>query len=148
MPILTEPSVTLEGVKLRAITRSALDLDVTIRVQNENPVGVTLKETPFLLLIREGDGWQEIANGNAGTVSIPARNSTALTVPVTSRSTDLVVALAAFFTKGEVEVAIKGVAVVDAVITGWSVPFEKTITVTMEQVACVLNGNPGKQAGP
>lgn len=148
MPLLQEPSVTLEGVKIRAITRSSLDLDVTIRVGNPNPVGVTLREIPFLLLIREGDKLQEIANGNTGVVSIPAQQSPVLTVPVTSRSADLVLALAAFFTRGEVEVAIKGVAVVDAVIISWSVPFEKTMTVTMEQIACVLNGKTDKQAGP
>lgn len=140
MPLLQEPSVTLEGLKIRGVSRSSLDLDVTIRVQNPNPVGVTLKEIPFLLMIREGDKLQEIANGNTGTVSIKAGDSPVLTVPVTSRSSDLVVALAAFITKGELEVTIRGVARVDAVIICWSVPFEKTIMVTMAQVAGALNG--------
>lgn len=140
MQILQEPSVTLEGVKIRAVSRSSLDLDVTIKVQNPNPIGVTLREVPFLLMIRKEGVLQEIANGNTGTVSIRAKDSPVLTVPVTSRSTDLIAALAAFFTKGELEVAIRGVAVVDAVVTHWSVPFEKTMMVTIEQVAGALNG--------
>lgn len=140
MPLLQEPSVTLEGVKIRAVSRSSLDLDVTIRVQNPNPVGVTLREIPFLLMIRDGEHLLEIANGNTGTVSIPAQDSPVLTVPVSSRSNDLVVALATFVTQGKIEVTIKGVARVDAVILCWSVPFEKTITVTMEQVSEALAG--------
>jgi LEA14-like dessication related protein len=140
MPILHEPAVTLEDVKIRAASLSSLDLDVAIRLNNPNIVGVNLKEIPFLVLIRHGDCLQEIANGNTGNVSIPARDSTILTVPVTSRNSALLRALAAFVVKGGIEVTIKGNAVVDAVITGWSVPFEKTVTVTLGQVAGSLAG--------
>jgi len=140
MPILHEPAVTLEDVKIRAASLSSLDLDVAIRLNNPNIVGVNLKEIPFLVLIRHGDYLQEIANGNTGNVSIPARDSTILTVPVTSRNSALLRALAAFVVKGGIEVTIKGNAVVDAVITGWSVPFEKTVTVTAAEVAGSLAG--------
>jgi len=140
MPILHEPAVTLEDVKIRAASLSSLDLDVAIRLNNPNIVGVNLKEIPFLVLIRHGDYLQEIANGNTGNVSIPARDSTILTVPVTSRNSALLRALAAFIVKGGIEVTIKGNAVVDAVITGWSVPFEKTVTVTAAEVADAVAG--------
>jgi LEA14-like dessication related protein len=140
MPILHEPVISLERVKIRSVTLSSLDLDVAIRVQNPNPVGVNLKEIPFLVLIRQGDCLQEIANGNTGNVSIPARDSTILIVPVTSRNTAILRALAAFVARGGIEVTIKGNAVVDAVITGWSVPFEKTVTVTAAEVADAIAG--------
>jgi LEA14-like dessication related protein len=107
---------------------------VAIRVQNPNPVGVNLKEIPFLVLIRHGDCFQEIANGNTGNVSIPARDSTILTVPVISRNSVILRALAAFVARGGIEVMIKGNAVVDAFVTGWSVPFEKTVKVTAGDV--------------
>ena len=140
MPILHEPVISLERVKIRSVSLSSLDLDVTIRVQNPNPVGVNLKEIPFLVLIRQGDCLQEIANGNTGNVSIPARDSTTLTVPVTSRNSAILRALAAFVARGGIEVTIKGNAVVDAVIIGWSVPFEKTVTVTAAEVADAVAG--------
>jgi LEA14-like dessication related protein len=140
MPILHEPAISLEGVKIRALSLSNLDLDVTIQVENKNPVGVTLREIPFLVLIRDGERQQEIANGNARDVTIPARNSTVLTVPITSHNTAIIRALAAFVTKGGVEVTIKGAAVVNAVVTGWSVPFEKTVKVTAGDLAGVVAG--------
>jgi LEA14-like dessication related protein len=140
MPILHEPVIGLERVKIRSVSLSSLDLDVAIRVQNPNPVGVNLKEIPFLVLIRHGDCLQEIANGNTGNVSIPARDSTTLTIPVTSRNSAILRALAAFVAKGGIEVTIKGNAVVDAFVTGWSVPFEKTVTVTAAEVTDAVAG--------
>jgi LEA14-like dessication related protein len=140
MPILHEPVIGLERVKIRSVSLSSLDLDVAIRVQNPNPVGVNLKEIPFLVLIRHGDCLQEIANGNTGNISIPARDSTILTVPVTSRNSAILRALAAFVARGEIEVTIKGNAVVNAVITEWSVPFEKMVTVTAAEVADAVAG--------
>jgi LEA14-like dessication related protein len=140
MPILHEPAISLEGVKICSLSLSSLCLDVAIRVQNPNPVGMTLREIPFIVLISDGGRQQEIANGNTGNISIPARDGTVLTVPVTSHNKVILRALAAFVAKGGIEVTIKGAAIVDAVITGWSVPFEKTVTVTAAQVMDAVAG--------
>jgi len=140
MPLLKEPSVALEGMKIRSVSQESLDLDVAIRVENPNLFGVTLRELPFLIQVPAGEHLKEIANGNTGTVSIPAKETSLLTIPVTSRNSDLVAALAAFVAKGTLDVTIRGVARVDAVIACWSVPFERTITVTLAQVAGALNG--------
>jgi LEA14-like dessication related protein len=142
MPILHEPKIRLEGVRIRSATLTSLNLDVVIRVENKNPVGATLREIPFIILLRDGGGMQEIANGNTGNISIPANNSTKVTVPVTSHNAAILKALATFVAKGGIDVTIKGNAVVDAVVTGWSVPFEKTVTVTMDQVAGALSERP------
>ena len=142
MPILHEPAIGLEGVRIRSATLTSLNLDVTIRVENKNPVGVTLREIPFIVLVRDGGGMKEIANGNTGNISISANNSTRFTVPVTSHNAAILKALAGFVAKGGIEVTIKGNAVVDAVGTGWSVPFAKTVNVTMDQVMGILNGRP------
>jgi len=140
MPILKEPVISLEGVKIRGVTLSTLEFDVAIRVQNPNIVGVTLREFPFLVLVRTGDGKREIANGNTGNVQVRSRDTTVLTVPMTSRNTELIKALAAFVAKGGIEVTIRGNAMVEAVISGWSVPIENSVMVTLDQVAEALNG--------
>ena len=140
MPILQEPAVTLEGIKVRAISLASIDLDVLIRMNNPNPIGVTLRELHFVTLCGTGGHEQEIADGNTGSIRIPARDSTLITVPVTSHNKALIRAIAAFVARGGIHVTIKGNAVVDAVITGWSVPFKKTMTVTMEQVEESMTG--------
>jgi LEA14-like dessication related protein len=144
MPLLHEPVISLEGVKIRALSLSNLDLDILIRVENKNPVGVTLREIPFIVMIREGERQQEIANGNTGSIRIPARDSTVISVPVTSHNAALIRAMVAFFARGKLEVTIKGTAVVDAVVTGWPVLFEKTVAITAEQVADAVAGKTAK----
>jgi LEA14-like dessication related protein len=139
MPILHEPAISLEGAKIRSLSLANLGLNVTIRVENKNPVGVTLKEIPFIVLINDGGRQQEIANGNTGNVAIPAQSCTQLAVPVTMRNEAIIGAMGGLVANGRIGVTIKGAAVVDAVITTWSVPFEKTVAVTMEEVAGALN---------
>ena len=143
MPILSDPTVTLEDVRLRAISLSSLDLEVMIRVENPNPLGITLRELPFSALFNSGKGDLELAKGNIGQVNIAARGSTLLRVPVTSQNIALIRALTTFFTKGGMQVTIRGSAVIDAVLRGWSVPFEKTVPVTMEKIAESLAGDGG-----
>jgi LEA14-like dessication related protein len=140
MPVFADPVVTLEEVRLRAISLSSLDLMVLIRVENKNPLGITLRELPFIVLCSSGDRDQEIARGNTGRVKIPARDSTVLRIPVTSQNAALAGALATFVTKGGVQVTIQGTAIIDAVLFSWSIPCSKTLPVTMAQVAGSLAG--------
>jgi LEA14-like dessication related protein len=140
MPVLHEPIVSLEEVNLRALSLSSLELDVAIRVQNANPIGVTLRELPFTVMCQAGSQETEIAAGNTGQVKIAARDSTVVHIPVRSQNAALIGALAAFVTRGGVQVTIKGTAIIDCLLFGWSVPFSKTVPVTMGQVADSLSG--------
>jgi len=143
MRMLRDPVVTLEEVRLTKISLASLDLDVTIRVENPNPLGITLRELPFSVLCSSGHTNQQLASGNTGRVRIVTRGSTMLRIPVRSQNAALINALATFVTKGGVQVTIRGTATVDAVLFYWSVPFEKTLPVTMEQVAGTLAGERG-----
>jgi len=140
MPVLHEPVVTLEGVRLRALSISSLELDVAIRVQNPNPLGVTLRELPFKVLCCDTDTTRQIADGNTGRVTIAAKDSTLLHIPVKSDNAILIGALAAFVTRGNVQVTIKGTAIIDCLLFGWSVPFTRTVPVTMAQITDSITG--------
>jgi len=140
MPILREPVVTLADVSVRSVSLLSLDLDVAISVQNPNLFGVTLRELPFAVTFRAGGSDQQIATGNTGTVKIPARTSTVLRIPVTSDNSALIGALAAFIATGGIEVTVQGTAVINLRVTGWSVPFRKTVPVTVARVADSLAG--------
>jgi LEA14-like dessication related protein len=140
MPVLHDPVVTFEEVRVRKISLSSLDLEVTIRVENPNPIGITLRELPFTVMCSSGNRDQEIAAGNTGRVKIPAQGSTVLRIPTTSRNAALIRALATFVTRGSVQVTIQGTATIDALLFGWSIPFSKTLPVTMGQVADAIGG--------
>ena len=132
MPVLHEPVVSLEEVNLHAFSLSSLELEVVIRVQNANPLGITIRELLFHVLCQAGDRKTEIAAGNTGRVKIAAKDSTLLHVPVSSKNAALIGALATFVTTGNVQVTITGTAIIDCLLFGWSVPFTKTLPLTME----------------
>jgi len=141
MPILHEPEVTLEDVQLGSLSVSSLELDVAIRVQNKNPFGVTVKEVPFKVLCKDCETTRLVATGNTGRVTIPANNSTLITVPVKSDNAILLAALAALASQGNVTVTIRGTAVVDCVLFHWSIPFSKDLPVTMDQIVKAAQGD-------
>ena len=140
MPILREPVVTLDDVSVRSVSLSSLNLDVAIRVQNPNLFGVTLRELPFKVLCRDADTIRQVGAGNTGRVKIAAKSGTLLHVPVKSDNAILIGALAAFVCQGSVQVTIKGRAVIDCILFNWTIPFSKTIPVTVAQVADSLAG--------
>ena len=92
------------------------------------------------MLCRDTERTRQIAAGNTGRVKIAARDSTLLHIPIRSENAILIGALAALVTRGSVQVTIKGTAIIDCLLFGWSVPFSKTLPVTMEQVADSLAG--------
>ena len=110
MPVFCEPVVTLEDVRLLKVSLSSLDLKVAIRVENPNPLGITLRELPFTVLCSSGQTDQQLASGNTGRVKIARNGSTVLRIPVTSQNAALIRALATFVTKGGVQVTIRGTA--------------------------------------
>ena len=140
MPVLHDPVVTLEDVRVRKISLSSLDLEVAICVENPNLIGITVRELPFTVLCSAGDQNREIATGNTGRVKIPAKGSTVLRIPVTSQNAALIGALATFITRGGMQVMIQGTAIIDCILFGWSIPFSKTLKVTMAQVAEAVAG--------
>jgi len=140
MPILHDPVVTLEDVRVRKLSLSSLDLEVMIHVENPNLIGITLRQLPFTVMCSSGNRDQEIAAGNTGRIKIPARGNTLLRIPITSRNAALIGALATFVTRGGMKVTIQGTAIIDCLLFGWSIPFSKTLPVTMAQVADAVAG--------
>lgn len=145
MPVLHDPVVTLEDARVRTISLSSLELEVMIRVENPNLIGITLRELPFTVRCSSGNRDQEIAAGNTGRIKIPAQGSTVLRIPTTSRNATLVGALATFVTRGSVLVTIQGTATIDALLFGWSIPFSKTLPVTMAHVVDAVAGKDAKK---
>ncbi|MDO9549648.1 MAG: LEA type 2 family protein [Methanoregula sp.] len=147
MPDLHEPVVTLEGVKILAFHIASLDLEVKLRVQNPNSITATLRELPFTVFFRAGGHPVEIASGNTGRVEIDAYSSSEINVPVTTYNLVLIEALASLVEKGGVQLEIKGNAVIDHILAGWTLPFSKTVDVTEHEILdAVLGKNKGEQS--
>jgi len=147
MPDLHEPVVRLEGVKILAIHIASLDLEVKLRVQNPNAISATLRELPFIIFFGAGDHPVEIASGNTGRLEIDANSSSEIKVPVTTYDLVLIEALASLVEKGGIQLEIKGNAVIDHILAGWTLPFSKTVDITEREILdAVLGKDKGEQS--
>jgi LEA14-like dessication related protein len=145
MAVLNEPTIILEGVNIRALHLKSIDMDITLRIENPNPFGATVRELPFTVFFRDGDQEKEIASGETVTVNIPASNGITITVPVTSHDLALAEGLTTLIKKGYIRLEIRGTAVIDHIV-GWSLPFTKTVDLTEHEIGkAVMAKITGKQ---
>jgi hypothetical protein len=145
MSVLHDPVVTLEGVALKNLSFSTLDLDVSIRVENNNLVGATIESCPFTLSYRNGGTPQVIASGDTGSAKIAAGSATVLPVRVSSNNTALPGALAAFVTGGKLDLTINGTAKIKFLMIPKEIPFSRTVPVTVGQIAGMVTGQKKKE---
>ena len=136
---VNEPVVSLEGVKIRAVHLTSLDLKVSLKMQNANPIDAILRELPFTIYFRSGQQEKEIGSGNTGRVEIPANGSTDISVPVTSYDLALLEALASIIGKGGIRLEIKGNAVIDHIL-GWILPLTESVDLTEREILDALEG--------
>jgi LEA14-like dessication related protein len=146
MPLLKEPVIVLEGVNVRALTLSALELELIIRVTNPNIFAVTLRDVPFTVSCGIGEKEQDLATGNAGNVKIPGNGSMVLTVPVSARNREIIQAVTSFVAEGGIVVTVRGTAVVDFIVTR-PIPFTKSFRLTPRQLTDSLSGMPAPNKG-
>ena len=137
---MSDPVVSLDGVSLERVSLSTIAFTVTLRVQNDNPVGATLESCPFTVSYRNGGTAKVIATGDTGSTKIAARASIVLPVRISSDNAALPGALAAFVTGGKLDLTIDGTARIKFLMIPKKVPFSRTVPVTAGQVAEMVAG--------
>ncbi len=140
MSVLSDPVVTLEGVRLEKISLSAVDLAVTIRVENKNPVGATLESCPFAVSYRNAGTSRMIATGDTGSAKIAAGSATLLQVRISTHNVALPGALAAFVAGGKLDLTIDGTARIKFLIIPKEVPFSRTVPVIRGEIVDMVTG--------
>jgi LEA14-like dessication related protein len=145
MQTLNEPVVAIKGVKIRALHLSSIDFDVTLKIENPNPFGATVRELPFTVFFRSVNQEKEIARGETVKMDIPASDSIEITVPLTSHDLALFEGMVSLIKRGNIQLKIQGTAVIDHII-GWSLPVTEEIEITEHEIAeAVLRKIRGKQ---
>jgi LEA14-like dessication related protein len=139
MQEIKEPFVTLGRVKILAIHLTSIDLEVTLKIQNPNPIDAILRELPFTVFFHFGKNQKEIASGNTGKVEIPADGSVEIPVPITSYDLALIEGLAEILKRGRITFEVKGNAVIDHIL-GWTLPITESIDITGQQILKALVG--------
>jgi LEA14-like dessication related protein len=129
--IVKEPQIDVKDVAITSATLQEIRLNVTLNVNNPNPVGVTIKSVVFDIYYQQGNDWVAIGHGEGGGYAIkPGMNE--ITVPVTIQSSKLLGAGIGALMKGEVTVQIRGTAIPDLFGLNPKIPFSHTTTVPVK----------------
>jgi LEA14-like dessication related protein len=129
--IIKEPQIDVKNVEITSATLQEVVLNVTLNVNNPNPVGITIKSVVFDVYYQQGNDWVLIGHGEGGGYAIkPGMNE--ITVPVTMKSSALMGAGIGALMKGEITVQIRGTAVPDLLGLNPKIPFTHTTTVPVK----------------
>ena len=140
MSVLSDPVVTLDGVRLESVSLSSVVLAVTIRVENKNPVGATLESCPFSVSCEQGGKSEVIATGETGSAKIPGNSVTVVPARVTSKNAALLGALAGLVLGGTIGVTITGTAHIKFLMIPKQIPFSRTVPVTRGEIVDMVTG--------
>ncbi len=140
MSVLSDPVVTLEGVKIENVSLSSVDLLVSIRVENKNPVGATLESCPFSVSYDYAGKHEVIANGETGGAKIAGNSVTMVPARVTSKNAVLLGAVAQLVLGGKIDVTIDGTAKITFLMIPKDIPFSRTVPVTTGDIAGMVTG--------
>ena len=129
--LVKEPQIDVKDVAVTSASLQEIILNVTLNVDNPNPVGVAIKSVVFDLYYQQGSDWIAIGHGEGGGYDIkPGMNE--ISVPVTVKSSELLSAGIGALSKGEITVQIRGTAVPDLFGLNPKIPFSQTKTIPVK----------------
>jgi LEA14-like dessication related protein len=128
---LKQPTVTVTNVVPTKVSLSELAYDVTVSVENPNPVGITLKTLDFDIYYQDKNDWVYLSHGEKSDVEIKP-GSNVVTIPFTVSSAELVRSLGTFVSSGEITLQVRGTAAPDLLGFAPKIPFTYTRTVPLK----------------
>ncbi|MGB9177270.1 MAG: LEA type 2 family protein [Methanoregula sp.] len=129
--LIKEPEINVTDVVVQSVTLQEIGLNVTLNVNNPNPVGITLKSVVFDVYYQKGNDWVSIGHGEGGGYDIkPGMNE--ISIPVTIKTSDLLGAGIGALMNGEITLQIRGTAVPDLFGLNPKIPFSHTTTIPVK----------------
>jgi LEA14-like dessication related protein len=130
--LVKDPEITVKGAVPAAVSLSGITLDVTLQVDNPNPVGITLKSVAFDLLYKSGGRWEFLASGKQVAKSAIRPGTSDITIPVSAKNAEIVKAVIGMVATGSIDIRIDGKAAVDLKILAPEVPFTKEMNIPLQ----------------
>jgi LEA14-like dessication related protein len=128
--LLKDPEISIKGLSLSSASMSTLGLDVRVGVENQNPIGITLKDLSFDVYYRDGEEWVFLSHGKQTGIVIQS-GSNVVNIPLQVKNTSILGSLARLITKGEVTLQIRGVASPEILGISRGVAFTETRTIPL-----------------
>ena len=132
--LVRDPVVTLDHVAVTTFSIPEIGLNVTLNVDNPNPMGIKLKTIVFDVYYLKGNDWVFISHGSGtGIEIVPGMNQ--VTVPVSLRTAELPGAGLGALLQGEITLQVRGNATPDFFLFSPEIPFNQTVTIPVGRTA-------------
>jgi LEA14-like dessication related protein len=128
--LLKEPVIAVKNAALRTFSLQSLTLDITLDVDNPNPVGISVKSLSFDLFYKDRNDWVYLSHGERAGFKINTRCNR-ITIPVTVSNAALLTALVGILAKGKITIRISGIALPDFLLFAPEVPFSREMTIPL-----------------
>jgi LEA14-like dessication related protein len=129
--IIKDPEITVKNVTVQSVSAQEVRLNVTLNVNNPNPIGIPIKSVIFDVYYQQGKDWVIIGHGEGGGYTIkPGMNE--ISIPVTVKSSEALAAGIEALTKGEITIQIRGTVAPDIFGISPEIPFSRTTTVPVK----------------
>ena len=128
--LLKDPRITLSHVAIRSVSLQEIGLDVTLTVDNPNPVGISLKTLVFDVHYQKGTDWVYISHGEGAGITV-APDMNEVTIPVSIKTAELPGVGLGALVQREITLRISGTATPDFVLFAPQIPFNQTVTVPL-----------------
>ena len=128
--LLKNPQVSVSTVSLTSLSLSDLTLNVTVLIDNPNPIGITLKKIAFDVWFHNGRDWNFITHGEQGSMEATP-GKTEVTIPVSVQYSDLIKAGGSILSRGELPLRVNGTAAPDFFGIAPVLPFSYNTTIPL-----------------
>jgi len=127
---IKDPRISVKDAAVRSFSLKNLNLEVTLLVENINPVGITMKTITFDLFYQTGTEWTYLSHGERDRFKIKS-GSNEVIIPITINNAALLCALKNMVMKGSINLQIKGTASPDFLLFAPKIPFTQVIAVPL-----------------
>jgi len=129
--LLREPTIAVNNVALRSFSFQSLTLDVTLGVNNPNPVGISLKSLSFDLFFQNRNDWVYLSHGERARFKINSGDNIVV-IPVTVSNAALLTAIMGMLAKGGITIRVTGMTLTDFLLYAPKVPFSREMTIPLK----------------
>jgi len=128
--LVRDPVITLDHVAVTSVSIPEIGLNVTLNVDNPNPMGIKLKTLVFDVYYQKGNDWIFISHGSGSGINItPGMNQ--VTLPVSIKTAEIPGAGLGAILQGEITLQVRGNATPDAFLISPVIPFNQTVTIPL-----------------
>jgi LEA14-like dessication related protein len=127
---LKNPQVSVSTVSPTSLLLSALTLNITVLIDNPNPIGLTFRKIAFDVWFHDGNAWNFITHGEQGEIEVKP-GKTEVTIPVSVNYSDLIKAGWSVFSQRELPLQVNGTAAPDFFGIAPKLPFLYNTTIPL-----------------